>query len=115
MRFDESLLTLQSPSQLEKITGSGCMTGSAITIYAAAARILVLQSGGGPETPSQLAVGDMLTAAVAGCLVYTIAAEVAARRQDVKGPGTFRAALMDELYGLTEERVRDLAKVESVG
>jgi thiamine-phosphate diphosphorylase/hydroxyethylthiazole kinase len=41
----------------------------------------------------------------------TIAAEVAAEREDVRGPGTFRAALLDELYNLTPEMVVQRAKV----
>lgn len=45
-------------------------------------------------------------------LVYTIAAEVAAAREDVKGPGTFRAALIDELYNLTPEVLQQRAKIE---
>jgi thiamine-phosphate diphosphorylase/hydroxyethylthiazole kinase len=44
----------------------------------------------------------------------TVAAEVAAARPDVKGPGTFRAALLDELYNLTPQVVLDRAHVEIV-
>lgn len=44
-------------------------------------------------------------------LVFTIAAEVAAARADVKGPGTFRAALVDELYNLTPETVAQRANL----
>lgn len=32
-----------------------------------------------------------------------IAAEIAAERPDVKGPNTFRSALIDELYNLGRE------------
>jgi thiamine-phosphate diphosphorylase/hydroxyethylthiazole kinase len=44
-------------------------------------------------------------------LVFTIAAEIAAVRENVKGPGTFRAALLDELYNITPEVVSARAKV----
>lgn len=47
-------------------------------------------------------------------LAMTIAAEIAAARPDVKGPGTFRAALLDELYNLTPEVVAQRAKVQVV-
>jgi thiamine-phosphate diphosphorylase/hydroxyethylthiazole kinase len=47
-------------------------------------------------------------------LVMTVAAEVAALRDDVRGPGTFRSALLDELYKLTPEELCSLAKVEIV-
>lgn len=42
----------------------------------------------------------------------TVAAEIAAARDDVRGPGTFRAALLDELYNLKPEDILRLAKVE---
>lgn len=44
----------------------------------------------------------------------TIAAEVAAARPDVRGPGTFRAALLDELYLLKPEVMLQRAKLEVV-
>jgi thiamine-phosphate diphosphorylase/hydroxyethylthiazole kinase len=40
---------------------------------------------------------DKLVATIAGLLHYEIAAELAAQRPDVKGPGTFVPALIDEL------------------
>lgn len=45
-------------------------------------------------------------------LVLTIASEIAAEREDVKGPGTFLPALIDELARLTPEVVERRAKVE---
>ncbi|WRT70239.1 hydroxyethylthiazole kinase [Kwoniella shivajii] len=97
---------------LEKITGSGCQAGSLIACYAAASRIKYLNENDSFEDDSQLVQGDMLLASLAGILIYTVASEVAAERQDVKGPGTFRSALIDELYNLTPEVVRKRAKVE---
>lgn len=44
-------------------------------------------------------------------VTFNIAAEIAAARPDVKGPGTFRAALLDELYNLTPEVVAQRANV----
>lgn len=44
--------------------------------------------------------------------MFTIAAEKAAAREDVKGPGTFRAALIDELYNLKPEDVVKRANVK---
>jgi thiamine-phosphate diphosphorylase/hydroxyethylthiazole kinase len=66
---------------LGMITGSGCTLGTTLSAYLAA----------NPE--------DKLRAAVAGILHYEIAAEYAAKREDVKGPGTFVPAFIDELYG----------------
>lgn len=65
---------------LGMVTGSGCTLGTTISAYMAAC----------PE--------DKLAAAVAGMLHYEIAAEYAAEREDVKGPGTFIPAFIDELY-----------------
>ena len=48
-------------------------------------------------------------------LAVNVAAEVAAARSDVRGPGTFRAALIDELYNLKPEDISRRAKVEIVG
>lgn len=46
--------------------------------------------------------------------MFNVAAEVAAERDDVKGPGTFRAALLDELYNLTPDILNRRVKVEVV-
>lgn len=80
---------------LGKITGSGCTLGTTLSAYLAA----------WPE--------DKLLAAVAGILHYEIAAEYAARRDDVKGPGTFVPAFIDELFargGVVSEGKESWAK-----
>lgn len=65
---------------LGAITGSGCTLGTTIAAFLAVHE------------------GDRLLAALAGVLLYEIAAEQAAGRPDVKGPGTFVPAFIDELY-----------------
>ncbi|KAF8855878.1 TMP-TENI-domain-containing protein [Acephala macrosclerotiorum] len=67
---------------LGRITGSGCVLGTIISITLAVSR------------------EDKLLAALAGLLHYEIAAEIAAEREDVRGPGTFVPALIDELYNI---------------
>jgi len=94
---------------LGKITGSGCILGSCIASYCAAAASLSQKSSG---NDGQLVSGDMLLGAVAGILVLTTAAEIAVRRDDVKGAGTFLPALIDELWTLTPENMRSMARVE---
>lgn len=87
---------------LGKITGSGCVLGTTISLMLAVSR------------------GDKLLAAVAGLLHYEIAAEVAAARADVKGPGSFVPALIDELYNIQKETAAgslawlDRAKVTAI-
>lgn len=45
-------------------------------------------------------------------LAITVASELAARRDDVRGTGTFLPALIDELYNLTPEKIIDNARIE---
>jgi thiamine-phosphate diphosphorylase/hydroxyethylthiazole kinase len=81
---------------LGRITGSGCMATTAIGCFLAAI----------PEDP--------LMAAVAGLVVMGIAGEQAVARSDVNGPGTFRAALIDELFNLSTEKITEHARVTRV-
>ncbi|PMD40751.1 Hydroxyethylthiazole kinase [Hyaloscypha variabilis F] len=67
---------------LGRITGSGCVLGTIISLALAVNR------------------GDKLLAALSGILHYEIAAEIASAREDVRGPGTFVPALLDELYNV---------------
>jgi thiamine-phosphate diphosphorylase / hydroxyethylthiazole kinase len=67
---------------LGAVTGTGCCLGTAISAMVAAS----------PD--------DKLGATLAALLLYEIAAEVAAARPDVRGPGTFVPAFLDELYNL---------------
>jgi thiamine-phosphate diphosphorylase / hydroxyethylthiazole kinase len=67
---------------LGKVTGTGCVLGTTISAFAAV-------------FPS-----DKFLAAVVAMLLFEIAAEMAAVRQDVQGPGTFVPAFLDELYKL---------------
>jgi thiamine-phosphate diphosphorylase/hydroxyethylthiazole kinase len=84
------------------VTGSGCTLGTTISAYLAA----------NPH--------NKLQAAIAGIVHFEIAAEVAATREDVQGPGTFVPAFVDELYQrmieVVEEREDwlDWAKVETI-
>lgn len=70
---------------LGEITGSGCALGTTIASVLAVER------------------EDKLLAATTGIVLYEIAAERAAAREDVKGPGTFIPAFIDELYRIRTE------------
>ncbi|EME84059.1 uncharacterized protein MYCFIDRAFT_152334 [Pseudocercospora fijiensis CIRAD86] len=74
---------------LGEITGSGCSLGTTIASVMAVER------------------EDKLLAAVSASLMYEIAAERAAKREDVKGPGTFVPAFIDELYRIRQESVAE--------
>lgn len=69
---------------LGAITGSGCTLGTTIAACLAAHR------------------EDPLLATLSGMLMYEIAAEQAEEREDVKGPGTFVPAFIDELYSIAQ-------------
>ncbi|KAI7882833.1 TMP-TENI-domain-containing protein [Lichtheimia hyalospora FSU 10163] len=80
------------------ITGSGCMVSSIVGCFTAANR------------------NDYLRATVAAILTVTIASELAVRRNEVRGPGTFRSALIDELYNVTNDTslIAEHAKVRVI-
>ncbi|OBZ68095.1 putative thiamine biosynthetic bifunctional enzyme [Grifola frondosa] len=100
---------------LGEITGSGCMVGSSIAIFCAAASVAEAAKRA-PDAPedARLVRGDMFAAAIAGVLAVTIASEFAAVRADVKGSGTFLPALIDELGGLTPDKMVSAARVEVI-
>ncbi len=75
---------------LKTITGTGCMATTAIAIFCAV------------ET-------DRLAATAAALAVYGLAAQNAAR--GARGPGSFRAALLDCLYTLTPADVAKGARI----
>ncbi len=64
---------------LGQVTGTGCCLGTVISVMLAAFR------------------ADRLAAVLAGMLLFEVAAEIAAGRDDVRGPGTFVPAFIDEL------------------
>ncbi|KAI1393571.1 TMP-TENI-domain-containing protein [Hypoxylon trugodes] len=73
---------------LGMVTGTGCCLGTTISAMIAA-------------HPN-----DKLAAVITGLLQYSIAAEIAAERDDVKGPGTFVPAFIDELYNVRKATVK---------
>lgn len=70
---------------LGTITGTGCTLGTTISA-------MVASFSGGE--------GDRLVAVIAGILLFEIAAEVAAKKTSVEGPGSFVPAFLDSLYQL---------------
>lgn len=87
---------------LGSVTGTGCTLGTTVSAMVAAY----------PD--------DALLATVAGAAVFGIAAQYAVERDDVRGPGTFVPAFLDELYAIREATAKGdlqwlkLAKVERV-
>lgn len=86
---ERTVIVQNGHEYLGEITGSGCALGTTIASVMAVER------------------EDKLLAALAGLLMYEIAAERAADRSDVKGPGTFVPAFIDELYHIRTESLSD--------
>jgi hydroxyethylthiazole kinase len=80
---------------LTKITGAGCMAGALCGATAAAAA----QTG-----------GDMFSATVAALAVMGIAGELAWEKARL--PGSFRIALIDSIYTVTGDTLRERGKLE---
>ena len=100
---------------LAQITGSGCIVGTAVAAFCAAARIAAIPKDQQERVEDGLlTTGDMLIGAVGGLLAITIASEIAAVREDVHGSGTVLPALIDELGKLTPELISSKAKVEII-
>ncbi|KXN90806.1 putative thiamine biosynthetic bifunctional enzyme [Leucoagaricus sp. SymC.cos] len=96
---------------LGKITGSGCIAGSSVASYCAAASTLATNENVQGMTFGSLVSGDMFLGAIAGVLVLTVAAELAVESGNVRGPGTFLDTLIDSLWTITPEDVIKKARV----
>ncbi len=84
---------------LAAIPGAGCMTAGVIGAFCAVARTQ-------PEAPG------FLLAAACALVCFGVAAEIAA--DYARGPGTLAPALLDALYYLTPEQVRQEARVREL-
>jgi thiamine-phosphate diphosphorylase/hydroxyethylthiazole kinase len=96
---------------LGQITGAGCVLGTVIATFCGAASMAATGTSSSAAEGS-LVNGDMFLAAAAGTLALTIAAQHAASREEVRGPGTFLPALIDELALLTPESISKSAVIE---
>ncbi|UNI14176.1 thiamine biosynthetic bifunctional enzyme [Purpureocillium takamizusanense] len=89
---------------LGMITGSGCTLGTAVSAMVC----------------SPVGAAEPLAAAVAATVMFGIAAEMAAERPEVRGPGTFVPAFLDELYSIRKATAAGdlrwlvLAKVQAI-
>lgn len=76
-------------SYLANITGSGCTLGTTLSAFLAAWK------------------EDKFMACLVGTLMFEIAAERAAKTEEVRGPGTFVPAFLDELFAMREGKAKD--------
>lgn len=61
-----------------------------------------------------VAEADDMEAFVQACVYFAVAGEEAALDQRVRGNASFRTALVDHLYGLTDEKVQEKSKWEVI-
>ncbi|KAH8551256.1 Hydroxyethylthiazole kinase family-domain-containing protein [Umbelopsis sp. PMI_123] len=95
----QRVIALENGHELmASITGSGCMATTVVGCFTA------VQSS------------EILLATIAALTTLNVASELAAQRPDVQGPGTFRSALIDELYKLSKapETIRNAANIRWV-
>ncbi len=76
---------------MAKVTGTGCLSGGVIAAFMAVEK-------------------DPVLAAAAALTVTGVSAEIAARHS--RGPGTFEAAFLDALNGLSTDDIVSLARIE---
>eukprot|EP00958_Prasinococcus_capsulatus_P020540 scaffold2691_cov417-Prasinococcus_capsulatus_cf.AAC.30 len=99
---------------LQSVTATGCSLSSIVCAFVASGRAegglrIRPTPGIAGDDPIRLAgVPDVRSAAYA-CAAFGVCAELAS--QESRGPGSFRAALLDHLYLLSEEHVLKMAKV----
>ncbi|KAL1957191.1 hypothetical protein VTO42DRAFT_6225 [Malbranchea cinnamomea] len=81
---------------LGHVTGTGCTVGAIAAAFLAVHR------------------ADKLLAVLSGILLFELAAENAAKKENVHGPGSFVPALLDELWALKERSLAASGKGDSV-
>lgn len=78
---------------LTKVTGTGCLLSSVIGAFAAVEK-------------------DLLTASAAALTFYGIAAEKAAEKTAVQGPGSFQIEFLNQLFLVSSEDMNLYSKIE---
>ncbi|KAK0542890.1 thiamine biosynthetic bifunctional enzyme [Tilletia horrida] len=107
--------------QLGSVTGTGCALGTLVAAgMAAAARISQAEEKEQGEANTEAGIGrlvvnakasDLLAGALAGLLTMTIASELAVARPEVRGPGTFLPALLDEIALMDASKLEQHANI----
>lgn len=80
---------------LTKVTGTGCLLSSVIGAFSAVEK-------------------DLLLAAVSALTTYGVTAELAAKRTEEKGPGSFQIELLNQLANISSEDISTYSKVDQV-
>lgn len=112
-----TVVAIENGHELQgNITGSGCMCSASIACFLTAINGLedaFTATVAAYVLQTLLASHSELTfmSRISSVLAYNIAAEIASQRPDVKGPNTFRAALIDECSKLDASLLQQHARV----
>lgn len=93
---EKTVLCKNGHKMLQNITTSGCVLTSVVGAFVGAAK------------------DELFQASVEGTAAYAIAAELAMKNGHVKGPGSFIAAFLDELYLLDEEKIEKYKQLQTL-
>ncbi|KAE8222686.1 hypothetical protein CF319_g4148 [Tilletia indica] len=114
---------------LGRVTGTGCALGTLVAAGMAAGARLSREEektqdvdeakreeertkGGIGRLMVDAKASDLFAGALTGLLTMTIASELAAARPEVRGPGTFLPALLDEISLMDEATIAKHAKID---
>lgn len=115
---NHAFLVSNGDPALSGITGTGCMVGALTTAYLPAVSFssAAVPAMPAPVTATSFSEGsdgsdfqDTDLAALLGVVTMGIAGECAARIS--RGPGSFQAALLDEIFCLSDEELARKAKI----
>lgn len=84
--------TANGDARMAQVVGTGCMAASVIGSFLGTK-------------------ADVLEATIQALIAYEVAGELAAERPEIKGPGTYKAALLDEIFNLNDKLIKARAKV----
>ena len=113
------VLVQNGSAALSGITGTGCMVGALTAAFLPGCEDNIakemtdsIEAGvwSGVEMELNGRSGNYLAAAVLGTALMGIAGEEAEKIS--RGPGSFQVNLLDEIYGLSDQQLLDLLKIE---
>ena len=109
---EQVLLVENGTAALSGITGTGCMVGALTAAFLPGCKAVGAACGdAGENTDGDIRMENYLVAAILGTGLMGIAGEEAEKIS--RGPGSFQVNLLDEIYGITDERLLEKLKIKS--
>ena len=116
---EQVVLIENGTAALSGITGTGCMVGALTAAFLPGcedhiAKEMTDRTEAGVWSGSEMGLngrsGNYLDAAVLGTALMGIAGEQAEKIS--RGPGSFQANLLDEIYGISDRQLLETLKIE---